>query len=182
GLRIGVLEGELDAADPAVGKACREALRALEREGAVLVPVELALAQHAPAMGYATIGLETYVSLPDARRHSFEAMGLDLQLLVRMLSAMKPDAYLDMQRMRATLRHDTADALREVDVLALPTVVNVAPEVTDAEMSGGFADTPALAAACRFAFLGNLTGLPCGTAPVGSGDAGLPVGLQIVGD
>lgn len=182
GLRIGVLEGELDAADPAVGKACREALRALEREGAVLVPVELALAQHAPAMGYATIGLETYVSLLDARRHSFEAMGLDLQLLVRILSAMKPDDYLDMQRLRATLRHDTADALREVDVLALPTVVNVAPEVTDAEMSGGFADTPALAAACRFAFLGNLTGLPCGTAPVGSGEAEMPVGLQIVGD
>ena len=26
------------------------------------------------------------------------------------------------------------------------------------------------------------TGLPCGTAPVGLGDAGLPVGLQIVGD
>jgi aspartyl-tRNA(Asn)/glutamyl-tRNA(Gln) amidotransferase subunit A len=49
-------------------------------------------------------------------------------------------------------------------------------------MRAGFADTPALHAACRFAFLANLTGLPAGTAPVGSGEAGLPVGLQIVGD
>jgi aspartyl-tRNA(Asn)/glutamyl-tRNA(Gln) amidotransferase subunit A len=72
--------------------------------------------------------------------------------------------------------------LREVGVLALPTTAGVAPSVTDAEMKHGFADTPALAAACRFAFLGNLTGLPCGTAPVGSGEAGLPVGLQILGD
>ena len=182
GLRIGVLEGELDAADPAVGKACRDALEALEREGAVLVQVELALAPHAPGMGYPTIGLETYVSLLHARRDHFDAMGPDLQLLCRLLSAMKPDDYLEMQRLRATLRQDTADLLREVDVLALPTTVGVAPSVTDAEMRNGFADTPALAAACRFAFLGNLTGLPCGTAPVGSGEAGLPVGLQIVGD
>ena len=35
---------------------------------------------------------------------------------------------------------------------------------------------------CRFAFLGNLTGLPAGTAPVGIDPEGLPVGLQIVGD
>jgi aspartyl-tRNA(Asn)/glutamyl-tRNA(Gln) amidotransferase subunit A len=182
GLRIGVLEGELDAADPAVGKACREALRALEKEGAVLVQVELALARHAPGMGYPTIGLETYVSLLDARRHHFDALGPDLQLLCRLLSAMKSDDYLEMQCLRATLRHDTADLLREVDVLALPTTVGVAPSVTDSEMKSGFADTPALAAACRFSFLGNLTGLPCGTAPIGSGEAGLPVGLQIVGD
>lgn len=181
-LRIGVLEGELEVAAPAVAEACREALRALEEEGAVLVPVELELARHAPAMGYPTIGLETYVSLLDARRHHFDEMGPDLQLLCRLLSAMKPDDYLEMQCLRASLRQDVADLLREVDVLALPTAVNVAPAVTDAEMKNGFADTPALADACRFAFLGNLTGLPCGTAPVGSGEAGLPVGLQIVGD
>jgi aspartyl-tRNA(Asn)/glutamyl-tRNA(Gln) amidotransferase subunit A len=33
----------------------------------------------------------------------------------------------------------------------------------------------------RFNFLGNLTGLPAGSAPVGMHD-GLPLGLQIVGD
>lgn len=182
GLRIGVLESELDDADPAVRQACREALAALENEGAELVSVELPLARHAPAMGYATIGLETYVSLLEVRRHRFDEMGPDLQLLVRILSTLRSDDYLDMQRLRARLRRTTAALLREVDVLALPTVVGVAPKVTDAEMRDGFVDTPALSAACRFSFLGNLTGLPCGTAPVGSGEAGLPVGLQIVGD
>jgi Asp-tRNA(Asn)/Glu-tRNA(Gln) amidotransferase A subunit family amidase len=182
GLRIGVLESELDAADAAVARACREALRALEREGAVLVPVDLPLAAHAPGIGYLTISLETYTSLLDARRRHFDVMGPDLQLLCRIASAMRPDDYLDAQCLRSTLRVQTAELLREVDVLALPTTGSVAPPVTDEEMAQGFADTPALGAACRFAFLGNLTGLPAGTAPVGSGEAGLPVGLQIVGD
>ncbi len=182
GLRIGVLEGELDAADPAVAKACREALSALERDGAELVPCELPLAQHAPGIGYLTIGLETYVSLLATRRDQFDRMGPDLQLLCRLLAGMRADDYLDAQCLRSTLRLQTAELLREVDVIALPTTANVAPPVTDADMKQGFADTPALAAACRFAFLGNLTGLPAGTAPVGSGEAGLPVGLQILGD
>jgi aspartyl-tRNA(Asn)/glutamyl-tRNA(Gln) amidotransferase subunit A len=182
GLRIGVLEREIDDAAPPIAAACREALRALEREGAELVEVDLPLAPHAAGIGYLSIGLETYTSLLDARRHHESEMGPDLQLLCRVMSAMRPDDYLDAQRLRATLRLQTAELLREVDVLALPTTAQVAPLVSDADMTQGFADTPALAAACRYAFLGNLTGLPAGTAPVGSGDAGLPIGLQIVGD
>ena len=46
----------------------------------------------------------------------------------------------------------------------------------------GIIDPPALHAACRFAFLGNLTGLPAASIPVGKDASGLPVGLQIIGD
>ena len=49
-------------------------------------------------------------------------------------------------------------------------------------MRDGMADTTELNAACRFAFLANLTGLPAGTAPVGRDARGMPIGLQIVGD
>ncbi len=35
---------------------------------------------------------------------------------------------------------------------------------------------------CRFSFLGNLTGIPAATAPVGVDSEQLPVGLQILGD
>jgi Asp-tRNA(Asn)/Glu-tRNA(Gln) amidotransferase A subunit family amidase len=182
GLRIGVLDAEIDAADPAVASTCRDALRALEKDGAELVHVELPLAPHAAAIGYLTIGLETYASLLDARRDHWDELGPDLQLLCRLLSTMKSDDYIDAQCVRSKLRTQAAELLREVDVLALPTTQSVAPPITDAELKQGFADTPALAAACRYAFLGNLTGLPCGSAPVGSGEAGLPVGLQIAGD
>ncbi len=182
GLRIGVLEDEIDAAEPAVAAACRDALRALEAEGAKLVPVQIPLARHATAIGFLTIGLETYATMLESRRHGWDDLGVDLQLLCRTMSTMGADDYLDAQRLRAGLRREVAQQLREVDALALPTSVRGAPEVSDADMLEGMTDTTALQGVSRFVYIGNLTGLPAGTAPVGRDARGMPVGLQIICD
>ncbi|MBX7192183.1 MAG: amidase [Sandaracinaceae bacterium] len=182
GLRIGVLEDEIDAAEPAVAAACRDALRALETEGAKLVPISISLARHAPAIGYLSIGLEAYAELAEMRRTAWDDMGVDLQLLCRVMSTFGSDEYLDAQRLRAGLRREVAQALREVDALAMPTSVRGAPEVSDADMRDGMTDTTALQSASRFVYIGNLCGLPAGTAPVGLDARGMPVGLQILGD
>jgi aspartyl-tRNA(Asn)/glutamyl-tRNA(Gln) amidotransferase subunit A len=80
------------------------------------------------------------------------------------------------------LRHQTAAVLRDVDVIALPTTAITAPRCTAEEARAAFSDSAAMDGLCRFAFLGNLTGLPAGTAPVGADAEGLPIGLQILGD
>jgi aspartyl-tRNA(Asn)/glutamyl-tRNA(Gln) amidotransferase subunit A len=49
-------------------------------------------------------------------------------------------------------------------------------------MRTGFLDTKVIDGLCRFCFLGNLTGLPASSAPVGCDASGLPVGLQLMGD
>ena len=182
GLRIGVLEDEIDAAEPAVAAACRDALRSLETEGAKLVPITVPLAKHATAIGYLTIGLESFASLYEMRRNAWDDMGPDLQLLCRTMSTFTSDDYLDAQRLRAGLRREVAAALREVDALAMPISVRGAPEVSDADMRDGMTDTTALQSASRFVYIGNLCGLPAGTAPVGRDARGMPVGLQIIGD
>ena len=182
GLRIGVLEDEIDAAEPAVAAACRDALRTLESEGAKLVPVTIPLAKHATAIGYLTIGLEAFASIQEMRRTAWDDMGPDLQLLCRAMSTFSSDDYLDAQRLRAGLRREVAQALREVDALALPTSVRGATDVSDADMRDGMTDTTALQGASRFVYIGNLCGLPAGTAPVGRDARGMPVGLQIIGD
>jgi aspartyl-tRNA(Asn)/glutamyl-tRNA(Gln) amidotransferase subunit A len=182
GLRIGVDHDEWAAADADVARIARDALGALERAGAVLVDVKLRLAKHAAAVGYLTIGLEMFSVLYDVRQQHMDELGLDLQLMFTQFESFRPDDYLDAQRVRSMLRVELAELLRDVDVLALPTTASVAPPVTDSEARGGFVDPTALAAMCRFAFLGNLTGVPAGSAPVGLGSHELPVGLQIVGD
>ncbi len=182
GLRIGIIESEWSACEPSVARPAREALAALERDGATVEPVNLPLAQSAAAIGYLTIGLETLSALSEVRRTRMDELGLDLQMLLANLETFRADDYLDAQRLRTTLRRQVADLLKQVDVLALPTTAISAPAISDADAKEGFVDPPALDGACRYAFLGNLTGYPAGTAPVGMDEKGLPVGLQILGD
>jgi aspartyl-tRNA(Asn)/glutamyl-tRNA(Gln) amidotransferase subunit A len=102
------------------------------------------------------------------------------------LDAFSGPEFLDAQRLRSGLRQAVAHAFGDVDVLALPTVASPAPLASEEEHRGGFLDAHVLDGLCRFAFLGNVSGLPALTAPVGlvTGEQGarLPVGLQFVGD
>jgi aspartyl-tRNA(Asn)/glutamyl-tRNA(Gln) amidotransferase subunit A len=181
GLRIGVEPDEWAAAPSAIRRAGQAALQALEREGASLVEVRSTLMRWAGAIGYVTIGMEGFVALSRVRAEHMDELGLDVQLVLAGMETFRPDDYLDAQRVRAALRRELATLLADVDVLALPTTAHGPLSVSEAESRYGFVDPPALDATCRFAFLGNVTGLPAGTAPVGS-DEGLPIGLQIIGD
>lgn len=182
GLRIGIDEEDWADADEAVARACREALRALEREGARLVDIRIPLARHAAKIGYLTIGPEALASL---RHHWLERRHLindDVRLSFAVLSGITAPEQIDAQRLRAGLRQEVAEVLRQVDVVALPTTAITAPRYTEADGQMSFSDPIALDGLCRYAFLGNLTGLPAGTAPVGFDAEGLPIGLQILGD
>lgn len=182
GLEIGLDEEEWSDASPAVVRACREALAALEREGAQIVPVRMPLARYAAQIGYLTIAPE---SLASVRRHWVERRHLvndDVRLTFAVIAGITAVEALDAQRLRAGLRREMASVLRQVDVVALPTTAMTAPRFTEDDAQASFSDPAAIEGLCRYAFLGNLTGLPAGTAPVGFDPDGLPIGLQILGD
>ena len=181
GLRIGIDASEWADASSEVASAGRAALQALASEGAVLVDVHLELARCAAPVGYLTISLEALAS----QMELFEAsapFNADLAISHAAIARASVTDFMHAQRVRTGLRREVADVLRGVDVLALPTTATTATGVTDAEFDGGFLDARAVDAMCRFNFLGNLTGLPALSAPVGVDRAGLPIGLQLVGD
>jgi aspartyl-tRNA(Asn)/glutamyl-tRNA(Gln) amidotransferase subunit A len=182
GLRIGVLESEIRDAEVPIAAAVQSALRALEREGASLETISIPLAQHAPAIGYLSIGPEALASHREAWLERRELMNDDLRLSFAALSTVSALEHLDAQRLRQRLREQTAEALRRVDLLALPTLAMAAPRYTEKDARTSFSDSAALDGVCRFAFLANLTGLPAATAPVAWGSDGLPIGLQLIGD
>jgi len=182
GLRIGIVESDWSDLPADVAAPGRTALAALEREGAVITRVTLELARYAAAIGYLTIGVEAFAAMAEIRAAHMDELGQDMQLFLAGLETFRPDDYVDAQRVRAALRAELANRLREVDVLALPATAASAPPITDREARAGFIDPPMLDAMCRFAFLANVTGVPAGVAPVGVDGRGLPVGLQIVGD
>ncbi len=180
-MRVGIVADEWGDASTEIAKAGREALRALEADGAELVDVRLGLARWAAPIGYLTIGLECLASLRDLLQRG-AALNEDLAISFAGLGPATASDYVEAQRLRTALRHEAAGVLREVDLFALPTTAATATRVTDAEFDGGFVDARALDAVCRYNFLGNLTGLPALSAPVGMDGQSLPIGLQLVGD
>jgi aspartyl-tRNA(Asn)/glutamyl-tRNA(Gln) amidotransferase subunit A len=182
GVRIGVVEGEWEAAAPGVAQAGREALALLEREGATLVPLRFDFARYAPAVGYVLLGLEALSDMRMVLDEFRDELGLDVQVSMATVAALPISDYTDAWRLRSGLRAATAALLRDVDVLATPTTAITAPSITDDEARSGVLDAASLDGLCRFSFLANLTGLPAATCPVGVDEHGLPVGLQILGD
>jgi aspartyl-tRNA(Asn)/glutamyl-tRNA(Gln) amidotransferase subunit A len=182
GVRIGVPDDEWRDASETVARAGQDALRALAREGAVLVPLALPLARHATRIGYLVIAPESLATNRKDWVERREVFCDDLRLTFAVVSGFTALEQLDAQRLRSGLRRELADALRTVDVIALPTTAETAPRYTEQDARTSFADPTAIDGLCRFAFLANLTGVPAATAPIGMDGAGLPIGLQIVGD
>lgn len=182
GLVIGVPESEWSDATDAVQRAGHASLADLEKAGAKLVPVKLSLARHASAIGVVVIACEARAALREQWRENADAMSDDLQISFAALDAFTAVEYLETCRLRTGLRREMARTFESIDLLAMPSTVAGAAKVSDRDMRTGFLDTKVIDGLCRFMFLGNLTGLPAASVPVGADAAGLPVGLQLVGD
>ena len=145
GLRIGVDEDEWRDASEPVARACREALRALEREGAVLVDISLPIAHHAAKIGYLTIGPESLAAHRREWLEQRELLGDDLRLAFAVLSGFTALEQLDAQRLRAGLRRELAHGARAASTcIALPTTAITAPRYTEEDAKTSFSDPGAL--------------------------------------
>jgi len=182
GLVIGIDDAEWGDASPAVQRAGQDALRALEKEGATLLKVRIERARYAAPIGYTTIGAEARGLIRAYWLKHAAEMGHDLQIAFAAIGEAKAADYVDAQRLRAGLRREVAAAFQRIDLLALPTTVDTATAATNEEMKSGFLDARSLAEVTRFSFLGNLTGLPAVSVPVGHDARLLPIGLQLMGD
>ncbi len=182
GLRIGVWDHAFEGAQPAVAQSCRAALAVLEKAGATLVPVALPLGPVSPAIGYLSIGLEALAGMRGAMRTHKDAFGKDFWISMSTLGAFSATDYLDAQMLRTRLREQVAAVYRDVDLLAMPATATTAPAFDEEDARGGLLDAAALHGLCRTTMLGNLTGLPAGSAPVGRDADFLPIGLQLMGD
>jgi len=182
GMVIGVPESEwADATEP-VQRAGRAAIAALEKEGAKVIPIRLDLAKHASAIGVVVIACEARAALRKEWDENADEMGDDLQITFAALGAFSAIEYLETCRLRTGLRKELAKAFEGVDLVAMPSTVAPAAKVSETDMRTGFLDTAVIDGLCRFSFLGNLTGAPAASVPVGCDAEGLPVGLQLVGD
>jgi aspartyl-tRNA(Asn)/glutamyl-tRNA(Gln) amidotransferase subunit A len=182
GLRVGVDEATWRDADQAIQRACEKALKSLETSGAVIVDVKLPLSRHALALGTLTIAAEAYAGMARSFELYRDAFGLDMQAFMHMVAQLTTREYLWAQMLRERVRREVAHAFLEIDALAMPSTEQTALSVNDVDERTGRLDAAGIRAMCRHMFLGNLTGLPAGSVPVGIDPEGLPIGFQLMGD
>ena len=103
--------------------------------------------------------------------------------IVRAGEAITVAQYLDAQHERARYTRAWGDFLERYDLLLTPAmqltalpVGIVSPAAIDGRPVDPFFDDW-----CTFCLPANLTGQPAASVPIGDGEDGLPIGLQIIG-
>jgi amidase len=165
-LRIGWVDVRAEAAS-------RDAVQAaLLRAGWGLRPVRLPAFEDAYEAGLAVIQRETWNACAPLLQSG--RVGADVARRLRLAAETDDAALARAEAVRRRFRDEVDDALRDCDVLALPTLASPPPRLEDA------ADTVAAVAMTRLVRPFNLSGHPAITLPLNRAD-GLPVGLQLVG-
>ncbi|BBG03346.1 hypothetical protein PSA01_16330 [Pseudonocardia saturnea] len=183
GLRIGVIEGySLHHVQPSVEKGVRAALQTLEAAGARATEVSIADIEGNISAQLTVEAAEPSTYHQRWLRERPDDYGDDVRLLLEAGEMLLATQYLQAQRYRALLRRQTLAALSRVDVLVCPTLPFTATplgEVT-VEIDAGVPEDM-LSAIMQFTGLPSLTGLPAISVPCGFDEAGLPVGMQLIG-
>ncbi|MDQ0746889.1 aspartyl-tRNA(Asn)/glutamyl-tRNA(Gln) amidotransferase subunit A [Streptomyces africanus] len=183
GLRIGVPRTYyFDHVDPEVAAAVRSAIDRLQALGARLVDVEIPMTRYIQATQWGLMVPEATAYHESSLRTVPELYQADVRILLEAGELMSAGDYLRAQRSRTLMRQEWARLLREVDLIAAPTVPMTAVPAGQETVTWADGTVEGVSDAyVRLSAPANITGLPSLSVPVGHDTAGLPIGMQLVG-
>jgi Asp-tRNA(Asn)/Glu-tRNA(Gln) amidotransferase A subunit family amidase len=181
GLKVGVYTPWFEDASSDVVAACRRGVDALRKAGAKVVEITIPELEVARVAHLVTIVAEMTAAHLGHYARQRDAYGLDTRLNLALGRRMQGFDYIHAQRHRTRVWRHFAEVLEQVDVIATPTSGITAPPLPADALETGESNLEVTGAIMRFAFPGNLTGLPAISVPAGYDRNGLPVGLQLMG-
>ncbi len=181
GIRIGVFRPWFEDAEPAIVSACRAAVDRLVAAGAEVVEVEIPELSLVRSTHLVSIVSEMAAAQILELSEDRSRYGLDTRLNMALAQALTAQDYVHSQRHRTRLEQHWASVLAEVDVIATPTTGCTAPKYPADALPYGESNLPMTLTIMRYAQAANLFGLPGISVPAGYDDAGMPIGLQLMG-
>ena len=181
GCRIGLPERFFwENTSPGIDGAVKSAIDALERGGAVIVPLELAATEEAYELflqgGLA--GAEVAAFLQEALPGVSEQLDPAVRDRIRAAESMLATEYIHRCGRFAALGRAAAATLADVDAMVTPTVAISPPTVAELSELETYRRCNILA--LRNTSMANLLSLCAVSLPVGMDALGLPVGMQLL--
>jgi aspartyl-tRNA(Asn)/glutamyl-tRNA(Gln) amidotransferase subunit A len=135
------------------------------------------------------LGTQWAILMPEAAAYHQETLRSsgdlhepDVRLSLEVGEMVLATDYIRALRMRTLLQQTWAGTFDGIDVLIAPTMPFAAPAVGQEEVTWADGSTEDVhTALVRLTCPINLVGLPSLSLPVGADDAGLPLGMQVVG-
>jgi len=182
GIRIGLPTNYFfDDIQPAVGAALNDAVRKLERLGAVIVPITIPGIEGIIDSWLPIALAEAAAYHQRSLRAKAELYGEDVRILLETGELTLATTYINAQRVRFAWKSTLRERMQEVDVLITPTLPNTAMKVGESVSKIGSKEESVFEVSARFCAPFNMAGLPAASIPCGFAPNGLPIGLQIVG-
>jgi aspartyl-tRNA(Asn)/glutamyl-tRNA(Gln) amidotransferase subunit A len=168
--------------DPQVDAAVGAAITLLAEQGARIREIEVPLPEY-------ILPTEWGIMLPEASayhqqmlRDSADLYTDEVRLFLEVGELVLATDYVKALRARTLIQQRWRDVFFDIDVLIAPTLPAPAVPVDDPRVAWPDGSTEsATDAYVRFSAPANVTGLPSLSLPCGFTDAGLPIGMQIVG-
>ncbi|MCB9648245.1 MAG: amidase [Deltaproteobacteria bacterium] len=180
-LRLGVVEGLFDGADPGVAEAVQDALRKVAAAGARVEAVDVPEVREGLDlfMRGSVAGAELWAFLNRSLPGWIETLEPRVKQRVEAAEGMSAREYIDRRHLLSELARRAAARFAGYDALVAPTVVSTPPKLADLEALDAYAQ--ANLRALRNTSVANTLGLCAVTVPVGVDAAGMPVGLMLMG-
>jgi aspartyl-tRNA(Asn)/glutamyl-tRNA(Gln) amidotransferase subunit A len=182
GVRVGVPANHFfEPIDDEVGDAVEAAILELEKLGARRRAVRITHLDSAVGAWLTILLCEAASFHERDLRDRPEAYGEDVRLYLEQGTLVSALAYLKAQRLRAQLVAAFRKAMRDLDVLVVPTTPLAAPPLATPTVRVGGQDEPLFLALARTCSPLDMVGLPAASTPCGFTTNNLPIGLQVVG-
>lgn len=182
GLRVGVPREFFQVPlDPQVEEAVRKAIEVLEELGATITEVSWPMFHQAAAISSVILMSEATAYHRDLLLRRGTEFAPSVRLRIEAGLFFSASDYVKAQQARTLFNRQSLDLMRQVDVLAGPTLPVTACKLGAAEIQVGNTRQGVIPTLTQFSRPFNINGFPAITIPCGFSSLGLPIGLQLAG-